>query len=97
MNELLMLMEWVAENFEIIDLVYNRGCHCYDFTLHIEYCDFNMTVYGIAFLNGDLSNHVTVSNDFTDKETEINDFTVGMLDTIRDGFHELIDNDDFAN
>ncbi len=95
MSELLMLVEWAEENFEIIELSYNRGCHCYDFTITMECDDYSLKVYGVAFLNGDISNCATISNDFNDKEVEINDFTVSALDTIKQGFVEMVEFDDF--
>lgn len=95
MSDLLMLVEWTEENFEIIELSYDKGCHCYDFTITMEYYDFILKVCGIAYLDGDISNRVTISSDFNDKEVEIDNFAVGTLDTIKQGFIKKIEDDDF--
>lgn len=96
MNDLLMIMEWVTENYEIIELIWDKGCHCENFTIYIEYYDYMLTIEGIAYFDGDVSNVIRVHNDYNDTDVEYNEFVPSDLDTIKKGFIKMIDDDMFC-
>lgn len=96
MSELTMVIKWAEKHFEIFEIQYNRGCYCYDWNVIFEYEDYTCEVRGIAYLNGDLSNKVYISNDYDERDIEYRYPTgkiVDLLERVKEGFIELVDDD----
>ena len=97
MSELMMVIEWAEEHFEICEIQYDRGCHCYDWRVIFEYEEYTCEVRGIGYLDGDLSDRGYISNDYDGREEFEYRYPTGkiddLLDRVKEGFIELVDDD----